>query len=342
MKAMLLDRTALIEKDSAPLRYSEVDLPHPGDDEVLTKVTACGVCHTELDEIEGRTPPRRFPMILGHQVVGKIVATGDDVHHWQPGDRVGVAWIGYVCGECPFCLSGRENLCPEFQATGRDRNGGYAQYMTARSESVFAIPTNYSDAQVAPLLCAGAIGYRSLRLTNLRDGQSLGLMGYGASAQRVLEMARHRFPNSLFFVFARDEGTRALALEHGANWVGATAARAPQPLDAIIDTTPAWSPVIAALENLSPGGRLVINAIRKEEGDKESLLRLDYSRHLWMEKDVKTVANVAHSDVSEFLKLAGELSFKSPIQEYPLVDANRALVELKYLPVVGAKVLLVD
>ncbi len=172
---------------------------------VLIKVMACGVCHTELDEIEERTPPRRFPVILGHQVVGKIVATGDDVHHWQPGDHVGVAWIGYVCGECPFCLSGRENLCSEFEATGRDRNGGYAQYMTARSESVFWVPANYSDSQVAPLLCAGAIGYRSLRLTNLRDGQLLGLMGYGASAQRGMEMARHRFPHSPILVFEMRE-----------------------------------------------------------------------------------------------------------------------------------------
>ena len=322
-----------------PLRFAEVSMPSISDDEALLKVQACGVCHTELDEIEGRTPPPRIPIILGHQVVGRVAAVGANVDRWKQGDRVGAAWIIGACGVCPFCLSDRENLCPKFQATGRDRNGGYAEYMTAPADFLFRIPGRFTDVQAAPLLCAGAIGYRSLRLTNLQDGQSLGLTGFGASARLVMALARSRFPSTRVFVFARSERERAAALETGAVWAGDSFQHSPVQLDAIVDTTPAWKPIVTALENLAPGGRLVINAIRKEHADQSVLASLDYERHVWLEKEIKSVANVTRRDVSEFLELAAAMQLEPQVEEYPLADANTALLDLKTRPVTAAKVL---
>ena len=211
--------------------------------------------------------------------------------------------------------------------------------MTVPEAFAHRIPDRFDDAAAAPLLCAGAIGYRSLRLTGLRDGQNLGLTGFGASAHLVLKMVRHRYPDSRVFVFARAEEERAFARELGAAWAGDTAERAPEALHAIIDTTPAWAPIVEALGNLEPGGRLVINAIRKEDSDKETLLRLDYPDHLWREKEIKSVANVTRADVREFLQLAAEIPITPEIEDYALEDANRALVELKSKHVRGAKVL---
>jgi propanol-preferring alcohol dehydrogenase len=204
---------------------------------------------------------------------------------------------------------------------------------------VYPIPDAFTDTEAAPLLCAGAIGYRSLRLTGLRDGEALGLTGFGASAHLVLKLARHRFPKTRVHVFARSEPERELARDLGAAWAGDTRDTAPEPLRAIIDTTPAWEPVLEALRNLEPGGRLVINAIRKEERDKEALLHLDYPEHLWREKEIKSVANVARADVAEFLEQAAEIPLRPEVQEYPLEDANQALRELKERKIRGAKVL---
>ncbi len=211
--------------------------------------------------------------------------------------------------------------------------------MTVREAFAHPIPDVFSDAEAAPLLCAGAIGYRSLAQTGLADGENLGLTGFGASAHLVLQMVRHRFPRTRVFVFARSEGERSFARELGAAWAGDTLEESPEKLAAVIDTTPAWSPVVEALKNLEPEGRLVINAIRKEERDKEALLRLDYRAHLWMEKEIKSVANVARSDVREFLKLAAEIPIRPEVQEYPLEEANQALRELKERKIRGAKVL---
>ena len=258
------------------------------------------------------------------------------------GERVGVAWIYSACGACEFCRSGRENLCADFRATGRDANGGYAELMVVPERFAYRIPDGFTDAQAAPLLCAGAIGYRSLRLSGLQDGQNLGLTGFGASAHLVLKMVRHRYPHSRVFVFSRTEAERAFALELGATWAGDTTDTAPEPLHCIIDTTPVWRPVVEALRNLAPGGRLVINAIRKEAHDKEALLGLDYPAHLWLEKEIKSVANVARADVSEFLALAAEIPIVPEVQEYALEDANRALVELKARKIRGAKVIRVS
>lgn len=336
---MILKKTADVLHHRQPLESCEMPKPIPESGEVLIKVSTCGVCHTELDEIEGRTPPSFFPMVLGHQVVGKIVDTGSHVIKHKIGDRVGVAWIFSACGTCELCLSGNENLCPDFKATGRDAFGGYAEFMVAPQSSAFSIPDVFTDSEAAPLLCAGAIGYRSLNLTNLRDGQNLGLTGFGASAHLVLMMAKHRFPNSKIFVFARSEKEREFARELGADWAGDTEDAPPEQLNSIIDTTPVWKPIVASMKNLKAGGRLVINAIRKEEIDKQYLCQLDYPEHLWLEKEIKSVANVARSDVSEFLKLAAEMRIKPEIQEYALQDANRALVELKERKIRGAKVL---
>ena len=342
MRAMILKDLGPVNDRSTPLASADWPDPTPAAGEILIRVSACGVCHTELDEIEGRMPPPRLPVILGHQVVGRVKASGEGAGEFQDGDRVGVAWIYSACGRCGFCRRGEENLCASFQATGRDVNGGYAELMTVPQAFAHAIPDSLADAEAAPLLCAGAIGFRSLRLAGLEDGQALGLTGFGASGHLVLKLVRHRFPGAQVFVFARSDEDRAFARELGATWAGETSERAPRRLDAIIDTTPAWTPVVQALANLERGGRLVINAIRKEDVDKDALLGLDYPSHLWLEKEIKSVANVTRSDVREFLRVAAEIPLKPEVREYDLADANRALVELKRGGIRGAKVLRVS
>lgn len=338
MKAMVLERLCELENNQHPLTLMELPKPVPAEQEVLLKVSACGVCHTELDEIEGRAPPPHLPVILGHQVVGRVEAVGSRTQTVQVGDRVGVAWIFAACGVCKYCLAGQENLCADFAATGRDANGGYAEYMTVAENFVHPLPDNFTDEQAAPLLCAGAIGFRSLRLTGLKNGQRLGLTGFGASAHLVLKMARYCFPDSAIYVFARSPEERAFALELGAVWAGNTKEAAPHKLASIIDTTPAWEPVVEALANLEAGGRLVINAIRKER-DRSSLLNLDYPLHLWLEKEIKSVANITRMDVREFLALAAEMQLQPTVQIFTLEQANQALLELKTGKIRGAKVL---
>jgi propanol-preferring alcohol dehydrogenase len=342
MKAMLLNRICDLRTTTDPLSLEEVPVPRPNPDEVLIQVAACGVCHTELDIIEGRTPPPAFPIIPGHQVVGRVVAAGKAVSDLTTGDRVGVAWIFDACGTCAHCRQGLENLCPRFRATGRDAHGGYAEFMAVPARSAHRLPEVFTDWEAAPLLCAGAIGYRSLTLTGLKDGQRLGLAGFGASAHLVLKMVRHRFPRSEVFVFARSAGERRFAREIGAAWAGDIADPPPRPLQAAIDTTPAWRPVLAALAHLAPGGRLVINAIRKEAGDSDLLAQIDYPRHLWLEKEIKSVANVTRRDVRDFLDLAAAVPLKPTAERFPLADANQALRELKNRRIRGAKVLQID
>jgi alcohol dehydrogenase, propanol-preferring len=339
MKAMVLKEISSLAENPSPLAWTALPEPVPGKGELLIRVAVCGVCHTELDEIEGRTPPPFFPVVPGHQVVGRIAALGPDAGSFRPGERVGVGWIHSACGVCPACRSGNENLCPQFRATGRDVNGGYGEFMIAPSAFVHPIPEAFTDAEAAPLLCAGAIGYRSLRLTGISDGMSLGLTGFGASAHLVLKSVRHLFPHVRTFVFARSERERAFARELGAAWAGATEEAPPEKLHAVIDTTPAWKPVAEALKHLVPGGRLVINAIRKEERDKAELLGLDYPAQLWMEKEIKSVANVTRRDIAEFLALAAEIPLRPEVEEFPLAEANRALIELKTGRIRGAKVL---
>lgn len=347
MKAMILESLGDVNPLQPPLRLIQHPEPTPAEGEILLRVTRCGVCHTELDEIEGRTPPPRLPVILGHQVVGVVEQRSNDFSRYgatevaTTGMRVGVAWIASACGKCHHCLAGNENLCAEFRATGRDVDGGYAGYMKVRADFVHPIPDVFTDSEAAPLLCAGAIGYRSLRLSNLQDGQNIGLMGFGGSNHLVLKLVRYKYPSAKIFVFSRNPSEREFALSLGAAWAGAIDQSPLEGLDAVIDTTPVWGPVSEALKVLSPGGRLVINAIRKEESDKEVLSRLDYPSQLWMEKEIKSVANVTRADVREFLQLAAEAGIKPELQEYELKDANRALLELKQGKIRGAKVLVV-
>jgi propanol-preferring alcohol dehydrogenase len=341
MKAMVLKGISRFSDNEAPLEMLEMPVPVPGDHEILVKVSTCGVCHTELDEIEGRTSPPAFPIIPGHEIVGTVVDAGRHAHRFARGDRVGIGWIHSACGVCPHCRSGNENVCPSLRATGRDAHGGYGEYTTVKEAFAYPIPEVFSDGEAAPLLCAGAIGYRSLRLASMEDGRNLGLTGFGASAHLVLKMARHLFPSSPIYVFARNVSEQAFARELGAVWAGDTADEAPEKLHSIIDTTPAWKPVVEALKNLAPGGRLVINAIRKEDRDKDYLLNLHYPVHLWCEKEIKSVANVARRDISEFLTLAAEVPITPHVETYTLSDANKALADLAAGNIRGGKVLAV-
>ena len=338
---MILTEIVSLHDNPTPLKMvDDWPIPTPGPKDILVKVLACGVCHTELDEIEGRTPPAFFPMILGHQIVGQVVAAGENAQRFRRGDRVGMGWFHSACGACIFCRTGRENLCSSFKATGRDAYGGYAEYTALPEDSACLIPDTISHTEASPLLCAGSIGYRSLRLTQLENGQNLGLTGFGASGHLTLKLAHFLYPNSSVFVFARNENEREFARKLGAAWAGDTEEAAPEKLHGIIDTTPAWKPVLEALKNLERGGRLVINAIRKEEKDKNLLMNLHYSDQLWMEKEIKSVANVTRKDIAEFLRIAAEMNIRPTVEEYPLDQANTALERLKSGDAVGSKVLI--
>jgi propanol-preferring alcohol dehydrogenase len=332
---MVLNSTASMDDREQPLEL--VDLPRPFAEkgEILIEVSVCGVCHTELDEIEGRAPPSMFPIVPGHEVVGRVVEMGEDCRVYSPGDRVGVGWIHSSDG------SKCENISSSFRATGRDANGGYAEYMAVPEAYAYPIPDVFSDAEAAPLLCAGGVGFRSLRLAGLEDGQVLGLTGFGGSGHLVLQLAKHLYPTSPVYVFARSTEEQAFAMELGADWSGDTDAVPPRAPHAIIDTTPAWKPVLAALLQLRPGGRLVINAIRKESADRDLMAGIRYEEHLWSEKEIKSVANVTSRDIAEFLPLAAAVPLRVNVQTYALESANEALNDLRRGHVKGAKVLLI-
>ncbi len=342
MKAMILSEVCEVSEGSEPLKLVHLPDPVPGERDLLVKISACGVCHTELDEIEGRTPPAFYPVIPGHQVVGQVVDKGRQCSKISIGDRVGIAWIFSACGSCSFCMSGLENLCDKFKATGRDAHGGYAEYMTVNENYAHLLPDEFTDIEAAPLLCAGAIGYRSLELCHLHDGDILGLSGFGGSAHIVMKMVREKYPQTRVIVLARNEKEREFALQLGAAWAGDFGEIPPYKPHAIIDTTPAWKPVLDSLALLERGGRLVINAIRKEDRDSQLLAGLHYPDQLWMEKEVKSVANVTRRDVREFLDLAAEIPLHPEVETYPIIDANKALVELRLKKVRGAKVLTIS
>ena len=333
MRAMVLSAVASVEENPAPLKLVELPRPRVGGGEILIRIAVCGVCHTELDEIEGRTMPSKLPIVPGHEVVGRVVALGTGCCRFSVGQRVGVGWIHSSNGAVD------ENLSAAFRATGRDVNGGFADFMTVPESYACAIPEGFSDAEAAPLLCAGSVGYRALRLTGIGDRQVLGLTGFGSSGHLVLQLARHLFPGGKVYVFARSRKEREFALELGADWSGDTEDEPPEPPHAIIDTTPAWRPVLAALACLRPGGRLVINAIRKESADRELLATLSYTKHLWLEKEIKSVANVTHRDIEDFLQIAADIPIHVTTQAYRLEDANQALCDLRAGHLRGAKIL---
>ena len=335
MKAMVMNKLSSVE--GKPLELVDLPDPIPGPGQIRVKVSACGVCHTELDEIEGRVPPSRFPMILGHEIVGRVENLGPAVTKFKQGDRVGIAWINWSCGQCPFCLRGEENLCDKAKWTGKDVDGGYAQYTVVSEDFAYSIPERFTDLQAAPLLCAGVIGYRALRLTGMEDDKVLGLYGFGASAHIVIQIAKYKYPNGKVFVFTRpnQEEHQNLAQNLGADWIGATGDTPPEKLNWAIDFTPVGVPVREALRNLEKGGRVVINAIRKITPIPE----LDYAEHLWYEKEVKSVANVTRKDAQEFLPLAAEIPIVPEVREFSLEEANEALILLKAGKIRGAGVL---
>jgi len=335
MKAMVLDRVSAVE--GKPLRMAELPRPVAGRGQVLVRVLTCGICHTELDEIEGRVSPSQFPMILGHEIVGRVESLGPGVRKLKEGERVGIAWINWACGKCSFCVKGEENLCDTAKWTGKDAHGGYAQYTVVSENFAYPIPQRFTDVEAAPLLCAGVIGYRALRLSGMENGKVLGLYGFGASAHIVIQVAEYEYPDGRVFVFTRpnQKEHQDLARKLGADWIGATGDTPPEKLDCAIDFTPVGEPVREALRNLQKGGRLVINAIRKTTPIPE----LDYAEHLWHEKEVKSVANVTRRDAQEFLPLAAEIPVVPETQEFRLEEANEALILLKEGKIRGAGVL---
>ncbi len=325
MKAMVLRRIAPIEEN--PLCLEDLPRPTPKPREVLIKVSVCGICRTELDEIEGRLQSK-LPVVPGHQVIGRIIEAGENVLRYKVDDRVGVAWIYSSCGKCYFCRRGLENLCQKFMGTGCDADGGYAEYMVVHEDFAYKIPEVFSDLEAAPLLCAGAIGYRALKLTRMVDGDIIGLYGFGSSAHILFQVVRYLFPNSKIFVFTRRRGDAPseLALKMGADWVGETGGTPPEKMNCVIDTTPTGAPVREALRNLEKGGRLIMNLIRKET----PITDLDYTEHLWWEREIKSVANITRGDVNEFLEIAAKIPIKPEIVEFKLEEANMALAMLKH------------
>jgi alcohol dehydrogenase, propanol-preferring len=352
MKAMILREICEIkvegrtqQREGVPIKTEPLELvnlpvPEPGPKEIIFKVFVCGVCRTELDQIEGRISPPKLPIIPGHQPVGKVSNLGASVTRFKIGDRVGATWLYSSCGQCKFCLKGEENLCEQFQGTGCHANGGYAEYMGISEDFAHRIPNVLTDFTcIAPLMCSGVVGYRSLRLSGMEDGKTLGLYGFGSAHHLVIQMVNYLFPNSKKFVISRNSSERQLAKNLGADWAGDIEDKTPEKLDCAIDTTPVWKPTIFALENLVKGGRLVINLIRKEETDKEFLLNLDYTKHLWLEKEIKTVANITRRDAEEFLALATLMKIKPEIQSFELEESNKALIELKSGKSPGSKII---
>lgn len=330
MKAHVLKRIALAEE--LPLELVEIPVPQPKHGEILVKVSSCGVCHTELDEIEGRLKCK-LPVIPGHQVVGRVEKNGTGANKFKIGDRVSIAWIYSACGVCDFCKEGYENLCNDFKGTGCDADGGYAEYMVVPEKFAYSVPERFTDSQAAPLLCAGAIGYRDLRLSNLKPGQILGLFGFGASAHIVIQVAKYW--DYEVFVFTRGEEHRRLAKKLGASWVGELEDIPPQKINCAIDFTPIGEAVPIALNVLDKGGRLVTAVIRKNN----PIPPLDYTRHLWEEREIKSVANITSRDVEEFLPLAAKIPIIPEVTEFKFEQANEALLLLKQVKINGAAVL---
>jgi len=330
MKAMVLKETSPVEKE--PLKMVELPEPAPGRKEILVKISACGVCHTELDEIEGRLPPK-LPIILGHQIVGRVEKLGPGARRFNLGDRIGIAWINSACGECQFCREGNENLCSKFRGTGCHANGGYAQYTVVSEDFAYIVPERFSDAEATPLLCAGAIGYRDLVLSGIKKGRTLGLFGFGASAHIVIQMAKYW--GCEVFVFTRGEEHRSLAKKLGASWAGGPEDQPPGKLHCAIDFTPVGETVPHALKVLEKGGRLVLAVIRK----RNPIPPLDYAQLLWDEKEIKSVANITRRDAQEFLSLAAEIPIIPEVQEFKLEKANEVLILLKQGKIQGAGVL---
>ena len=333
MKAMVLKKPSVVEEK--PLELTDLPIPEPADNQILVKVLVCGACHTDLDEVEGRLMPSTLPIVPGHQVVGTVAQKGKAVTKFETGDRVGITWLYSACGNCSFCQVGNENLCEQAKWTGKDANGGYAEYMVVCEDYAYLLPEVFSDSQAAPLLCAGVIGYRTVRLAEIIDGQVIGLYGFGASAHIVIQVIKCKFPNSPVFVFTKTAEHAQLAKKLGAAWTGRSGDKPPEKLNKAMDFTPVGECVRDALGVLDRGGRLVINAIRKET----RVPALDYAEYLWLEKEIKSVANVTRADAEEFLPLAAQIPIVPTVEEFALEQANEVLLSIKHSKVRAAAVL---
>lgn len=329
MKACVLERPAPIE--TAPLTLREVSTPDPAPGSLLVAVTACGVCHTDLHLVEGDLPQPRLPVVPGHEVVGRVAAVGAGVTHFRVGDRVGVPWLHQTCGECDYCQRGQENLCEAARFTGYTADGGYAEYLTVPQDFAVPIPDRFSDEEAAPLLCAGIVGYRSLRQADLQPGERLGIFGFGASGHLMLQVARHW--GCEVYVFSRSEEHRAHARALGAAWAGAATDTPPARLDRAISFAPAGWLVPLALGHLRRGGTLCINAIHTSP-----IPEMPYAL-LWHERTLRTVANATRRDAEEFLPLAAAIPLQITTQRFDLEAANEVLGALKRSSITGAAVL---
>ncbi len=329
MKAWRLHHPAPVE--NSPLQLEEIPVPEPGRGQVLLRVHLCGVCHTDLHTVEGDITPPAYPRIPGHQVVGTIVALGAGVENRQVGQRVGIPWLHQACGACDYCRRGLENLCPHARFTGFHVDGGYAEYMLAQAGYTLPLPPEISDVQAAPLLCAGIIGYRSLRLADVQPGERVGLFGFGASAHLAIQVARHW--QCEVCVFTRSAAHRAHARTLGASWVGGAADEPPHPLDRAVIFAPAGNLVPQALEKIRPGGTLAINAIHMSP-----IPQMPY--HLvYGERTLRSVANATYEDGEAFLRLAAEIPVRATVQPYPFEAALQALQDVKHSRIDGEAVL---
>lgn len=333
MRAMVLSQLAPIE--SAPLRLEEVKTPEPGEGELLLQVKACGICHTDLHTVEGDLPRVKLPVIPGHQVVGEVVKLGAGCSLYKPGDLAGVAWLYSTCGRCQFCLSNRENLCLEAQFTGYDVNGGYAEFIVVPEKFAYALPARAEAAELAPLLCAGIIGFRALRLSEVKRGGRLALIGFGASAHITLQVALYL--GCEVFVFSRSEAHRRLAREMGASWAGTLVDTPPRPVDGVIVFAPAGEVVPRALEIVDKGGVVALAGITMS-----AIPPLNYEKHLYHEKILRSVANSTRQDGREFLEIAARIPVRAKVEQFPLKEANQALQRLKKGSINGAGVLIIE
>jgi propanol-preferring alcohol dehydrogenase len=329
MKACVLDAPAPIE--SNPLKLRDVPAPRPGPGEVLVRVRCCGVCRTDLHVIEGELPPRKSPIIPGHQIVGTVEKLGENAQRFPLGARVGIAWLHHTDGVCEYCRAGAENLCDHPEFTGYTVDGGYAEFVVAPQDFVYAIPEGFDDEQAAPLLCAGIIGFRSLRLSGIQPGGLLGFYGFGAAAHVAIQVARHWGVE--VYACTRDPRHQQLALELGAVWAGGTVAQPPVKLEAAIIFAPAGEIVPAALKALRKGGTVALGGIHMSP-----IPSLDYSL-LYGERVLRSVANNTRQDGVDFLRIAAEIPIKPQVQIFDLADANRALNILKDDAIRGEAVL---
>jgi propanol-preferring alcohol dehydrogenase len=328
MRAMLLD------SQRRPLREASIPMPDPEPDEVLVRVRACAVCRTDLHVLDGQLPNPKLPLVIGHEIAGTVERTGNNVRDLAPGTRVGIPWLGYTCGRCRYCTSGRENLCDFAKFTGYQVDGGYAEYAIADHRFLIRLPDQYDDVHAAPLLCAGLIGYRSLRLAD--NAERLGLYGFGAAAHIVTQVARFEGRRVYAFTRAGDRDGQAFALELGAEWAGASSERPPAELDAAIIFAPAGELVPVALTRVAKGGVVVCGGIHMSD-----IPQFPYEI-LWGERVLRSVANLTRKDAAEFFKIAPTVPVRTEVEPHPLRKANEALDALRRGRVRGAAVLVMD